>query len=45
MNLILDDQDDELQLFKASETSKKTNKPPPKLKRKVNTGFSQFADE
>lgn len=39
MNLILEDQDDELQLFKAPEISKK------KLKRQVNTGFSQFADE
>jgi len=38
MYLILDDQNDEVQLFKASEISKK-------LKIKVNKGFSQFADE
>lgn len=38
MNTILKDQDDELQVFKASEISKN-------LKRKVNKGFSQFADE
>lgn len=35
MNLILEDQDDELQLFTASKISN----------RKVNKGFSQFADE
>lgn len=39
MNLILEDQDYELQLFKASEIWKKY------FKRKVNKGFSQFADE